>query len=94
MISWLENHMLPCAYKSLFGIDCPICGAQRSLVFLLKGNLKDSFLMYPPLIPVLLTGITWLIYLLRPSSGIKPIAKRFTWFTLAVIAVNYVVQFF
>ncbi len=46
--------LFPCAYKSLFGIDCPICGFQRSLLYLIEGRFTDSFHMYPPLIPFLI----------------------------------------
>jgi hypothetical protein len=51
MFKWLEDHSLPCAYKYLLGIDCPLCGSQRATFFLLRGELIKSFQMYPPLIP-------------------------------------------
>ncbi|MDB5018649.1 MAG: hypothetical protein JWQ84_3481 [Mucilaginibacter sp.] len=54
VINWLEKHMLPCAYKSIFGIDCPGCGFQRSFIALLKGDLRESLLLYPATIPVLI----------------------------------------
>lgn len=57
MIGWLERHMLPCAYKSIFGIDCPGCGFQRSFIALLKGDFAHSFILYPATVPLLLTGL-------------------------------------
>ncbi|MGS0524465.1 DUF2752 domain-containing protein [Zobellia nedashkovskayae] len=30
--------MLPCLNKKLFGIDCPGCGLQRSIVLFFKGR--------------------------------------------------------
>jgi len=53
--------MLPCAYKSLFGIDCPGCGFQRSFIALLQGNFTESFRLYPATIPVLITVLYLLI---------------------------------
>jgi hypothetical protein len=53
-INWLQNHLLPCPFKYLTGIDCPGCGFQRSVVALLQGNLHQSFKLYPPAIPLLL----------------------------------------
>lgn len=47
--------MMPCAYRELFGIDCPFCGGQRSLVLLLQGRLLESFLLFPALIPLAVT---------------------------------------
>ncbi len=53
-INWLQNHLLPCPFKYLTGIDCPGCGFQRSFLALLQGNLHKSFLFYPPAIPLLM----------------------------------------
>lgn len=53
--SWLQNHLIPCPFKKLTGIDCPGCGFQRSLLALFKGNLNDSLHMYPATVPFLLT---------------------------------------
>jgi hypothetical protein len=46
-----DSWMLPCMSKQLIGMDCPGCGIQRSISFLLEGNISDSFLIYPGLFP-------------------------------------------
>jgi len=43
----LEDYMIPCMSKKLFGIDCFGCGIQRALVLLLKGDFEGAFIMYP-----------------------------------------------
>jgi hypothetical protein len=48
-----EKLMLPCFSKQVFGIDCPGCGLQRSVALLLKGELVESFFMYPGLLPMM-----------------------------------------
>jgi hypothetical protein len=53
-VSWLQNHLIPCPFKYLTGIDCPGCGFQRSIVALIQGNLHASLTLYPPTIPLLL----------------------------------------
>ncbi len=53
-IKWLQNHLIPCPFKYLTGIDCPGCGFQRSVIALIQGNFHKSFLLYPPAIPLLL----------------------------------------
>lgn len=52
MIHWLEQHQLPCLFKSLFHFDCPGCGFQRSALLLLKGSFYDSIKMYPAFLPI------------------------------------------
>jgi len=39
--------MIPCFSKKLFGIDCPGCGMQRSLVLVLEGDFGAAFAMFP-----------------------------------------------
>jgi hypothetical protein len=53
-IGWLQDHLLPCPFKYLTGIDCPGCGFQRSVLALIQGQLRESFVLYPPAIPLLL----------------------------------------
>lgn len=43
----LEEYMMPCLNKKLFGFECMGCGLQRSALLLLKGQFADAFVMYP-----------------------------------------------
>ena len=86
--------MLPCAYKEILGIDCPTCGAQRSLLLLIEGNFKDSFLLYPPLIPVLILAGIWILKILNPGMIDIGFAKKATWIVLSIVMINYFVHFF
>jgi hypothetical protein len=42
-----QEYMIPCLSKSIFGLDCPGCGLQRSLVLLSKGDFLAAFQMFP-----------------------------------------------
>ncbi|MFN5182884.1 MAG: DUF2752 domain-containing protein [Bacteroidota bacterium] len=55
--------MLPCAFRSVFGVDCLGCGFQRSLTLLLKGQFIESVAMYPALIPFILFVLLLLSFL-------------------------------
>jgi len=50
----MEEFMLPCMSKKLFGIDCFGCGTQRALVLLFKGEFKEAFYMFPAIYTLLL----------------------------------------
>lgn len=92
MFSWLENNLLPCAYKSLFGINCPACGLQRSLLSLLKGDLQGSFFLYPPLLFVLIGIAMGALYLIKPKI-VKPVfIKKYFTFLLIIVLTNYVIH--
>lgn len=49
-----EKFMIPCLNKKIFGIECPGCGMQRSMAFLLKGDFVDAFKMYPAIYTLIL----------------------------------------
>lgn len=50
----LEEYMLPCLNKKLFGLDCMGCGMQRALALLIKGDFIEAFTMYPAIYTLLL----------------------------------------
>ena len=43
----MEDFMLPCLNKQLFGIDCLGCGVQRATALLFQGEFVAAFKMYP-----------------------------------------------
>ena len=81
--------MLPCAYKYFFGIDCPICGSQRSLLLLMQGNFAGSFKTYPPLIFLLILIFFTVAYLIFPLIIKAKLLKQYAVFVLIIIFLNY-----
>jgi hypothetical protein len=49
----MEEYLIPCYSKKLFGIDCFGCGIQRALVMLIQGDFKGALYMYPAIFPML-----------------------------------------
>lgn len=43
----VEDFMLPCLSKKIFGVDCPGCGFQRSFLLLFEGKWEEAFNMFP-----------------------------------------------
>lgn len=87
-----DSWMLPCMTKQIIGVDCPGCGIQRSISLLLQGDVIDSFLMYPGLIPIIVL-FGFLIFNLfvsvRHSEKIKLWA---TIITIGTIITNYIIK--
>ena len=89
IVGWLEQNMLPCYFKYFFGIDCPGCGLQRSIILLLKGNFGESIQMYPPLLPIV---FVLLLHFLNKQVNYKNKAilfKLFVWTAAGITAANF-----
>lgn len=90
ILEWLENHLLPCAYKQLFGIECPVCGSQRALIALLRGDVMESIILYPALIPTIILITSVIIQILfKFNSGWK-IIRIMLKADFAIIMVSYI----
>lgn len=87
-----DSWMLPCISKQITGMDCPGCGIQRSISFLLQGDFIESFLMYPGLLPI---GILFtflaadFVFKIRSSEKIK---LFLTFFALGTILISYIIK--
>ena len=60
-MSSLDDYMLPCLNKKIFGVECMGCGLQRSLSLIIQGEFSAAFYMYPAiytLIPLALFIVT------------------------------------
>lgn len=51
---WMQAHQLMCPVKKYLHTICPGCGMQRSFIALLSGDLKESLILHPVTIPLLL----------------------------------------
>ncbi|MCM4168958.1 DUF2752 domain-containing protein [Arenibacter sp. H213] len=83
--------MLPCLNRQVFGIDCPGCGIQRSISFILEGDFIAAFKMFPAIYTILLliaflgfslvfevkNGFKIKLYLLYLNAGIMIISYIF-----------------
>jgi len=88
--SWLQNHLVPCPFKYFTGIDCPLCGFQRALILLIKGNFYDSFILYPPAIPLLFFFAYGAANSIWKLDNNRYLAKKTLFMiTGAIVLVNY-----
>lgn len=90
IIRWLEQHQLPCIFKSLTRFDCPGCGLQRSFVALLQGNIAESFKIYPALLPILLLFSLLAVRLFSKNEAYNTSLKYIFFFCASIIVVSYI----
>lgn len=57
----MEEYMLPCTAKKIFGIECFGCGTQRAVYMILQGNFVEAFKIFPAIYTtILLFGFIFL----------------------------------
>lgn len=93
IVHWLELHLMPCFYKKYLGVECPGCGMQRAFIELLKGNLWQSILTYPPLLPTIFMLIFLALHLKFKFLKGATILKISFIFTSAITIFNYILKF-
>jgi hypothetical protein len=94
VIGWLEKHMLPCAYKSMFGIDCPGCGFQRSCIALFRGDILKSLALYPATIPLIITAV-FLLADMKFRFRNRKIIKNILYLSVAtIVVVSYTIKMY
>jgi len=54
ILEGLEDYMLGCINKKIFGVECLGCGAQRAIALLFRGEFAAAFKMYPAIYTLLL----------------------------------------
>ena len=88
----IEGYMLPCMSKQLFGLECPGCGFQRAVVFLLKGDLTASFKMYPGLFPMIFLFAFLLLNQFREIRNASKIIIGLASVTVIFILTNFILN--
>jgi len=56
-MSGIDDYMLPCLNKSLFGVECLGCGIQRSISLMLHGQFIAAYKMYPAIYTLILLAL-------------------------------------
>lgn len=85
--SLLEALPVVCPLRATTGLDCPLCGATRATVALLRGDVLaalDHNALYVVALPVVgVLGLLWLLRGRPPASLGRPVI---TWSLVAVVA--------
>ena len=82
--------MIPCLFKSLFGIECLGCGFQRAVVLLFKGDFIEAFYQYPGIYLVFLfVGLLIFYKVFQNKNGTKPMSVV-GFFAVSFIIAGYI----
>jgi len=90
IISWLESHQQACFYKKFLGVECPGCGMQRSLVALLKGEMVESFVLFPALLPTVALIVYLVLHLIFKFQHGAAILKNLFIINTTIVVLSYI----
>ena len=93
----MEELLLPCLNKQLFGLECYGCGSQRAMLLLFDGEFSEAFRMFPAIYSVLILLIFVLYNLIYKFKYDFSIKIGLIILNAAIILLNYVIniiQFF
>lgn len=90
IISWLEQHQLPCMFKTITHFDCPGCGFQTSFLLLMKGEVYQSFKTYPALLPIILLFAYLILHLINKYKSGSVILKYSYFFCAGLVMLSYI----
>ena len=88
----LEDYMLPCLNKKLFGIECMGCGFQRSVALLLHGDFIAAFKMYPAIYPLIALLIYVLLNLKFKFNNAQKIIRLLAIIAIILIVSNFILK--
>lgn len=88
----IEEHLLPCFSKSIFGFDCLGCGMQRSFIFLIHGEFWNAFKMYPAIYTLIAFGVFILINWKFKFQNAKKVISKLAYLNLIIIIANYLIK--
>jgi hypothetical protein len=90
----MEEFMLPCLNKKLFGMDCPGCGAQRAAAFLFDGEFVAAFKMYPAIYPLLFLAIFLVINIFVKFKYSEKIKVILIVTSILCILANFIIKLY
>ena len=88
----LEEYMLPCLNKKLFGVECLGCGLQRSLSLIFKGEFIEAFFMYPAIYNIFILVIFLIFNLFVKFKHDYKVKMGLIILTVLVVVTSYIIK--
>ena len=86
----LEDYMLTCPNKKIFGIECPGCGVQRAFLLLLEGKPIEAFYMFPAIYTTILFIIAIVFHFTFKKSYSHKIILLLAILNVIIMAIAYI----
>lgn len=85
----MEDYMLPCMNKTIFGIDCMGCGTQRALHLLLQGEFEEAFKMFPAIYTLILFALILFLHFIDKKRNYLKLISLLAIVNGVLMIINY-----
>jgi hypothetical protein len=89
-MSGLDDFMLPCLNKTLFGVECPGCGMQRSLSLIIQGEFIAAYKIYPAIYALIVLFLFIGLNIFFKFKNSNKIITILAILSILIILINYV----
>ncbi|WP_064967592.1 DUF2752 domain-containing protein [Tenacibaculum ovolyticum] len=88
----MDDYMLPCLNKKLFGVDCLGCGIQRALSLLIHGEFIAAFKMYPAIYTLLFLAVIIVLNFFYKIKYAQKIISILAVVNVLIIVISYLMK--
>lgn len=88
----MEEYMLPCLNKSLFGIECLGCGMQRATALLFRGEFIAAFKIYPAIYSLFIFAVFLILHLFIKFRFAEKIKFGLIILNIVIIVGSYLIK--
>jgi len=88
----MEDYMLPCLNKRLFGVECMGCGLQRALALIFQGEFTAAFNMYPAVYSLIALFLYVGLNILFKFKNSNKIIGVLAILTVSSIIISYIIK--
>jgi hypothetical protein len=86
----IENYLLPCMNKSLFGVDCIGCGTQRALLLIGNGEFTKAFYQFPAIYTTILLFIFIGLHVINKKRDYQKIIIGLAIINAIIMIISYI----
>ncbi|HLW42389.1 MAG TPA: DUF2752 domain-containing protein [Flavobacterium sp.] len=86
----MEEYMLPCMHKKMFGTECLGCGTQRAAYMLLQGDFVGAFKMFPAIYTTVLLFVFLFLHFVDKKRDYSKIIIFFAIINAIIMIFAYV----
>lgn len=86
----INDYMIPCMNKSLFGVECLGCGMQRAVVLILKGEFKEAFYMFPAVYTTIILLVSIGLHFIDKTRNYHAIMRWMAIVNTFIMVISYI----